>query len=339
MNILAEVSQRFELGRDLAGHEAEPFLDAVLGTTDEGVIDGILRSWNRKGISSDEIYEIARVMAERCTRVSSHHETLVDIVGTGGSRSKTFNVSTAASFVIAGAGVTVAKHGNRAATSNSGSADVLSELGVEPAVDAGTAERCLREIGMCFMFAPNFHRLSSTLAKVRRSLGFPTIFNCVGPLCNPARASHRLIGVWSIDLVPKVASALARLGTSRSWIVHGHNGADEISLHGPTAVAEIVDGRVREFAISPEDFGIPTESSRIEKAGSPEESGRLIKEILAGDRSDTAEERSVLLNAAAGIYLAGKAGNLEHGFSLATQSIRSNRAMEKLSQLAEATNQ
>jgi len=337
VNILEEVIQSFELDQDLQSRDAEPFLDALIGATDETILDRVFRSWDGKGIASDEIYEIARIMADRCTKVSSHHETLVDIVGTGGSRSKTFNVSTAAAFVIAGSGVAVAKHGNRAATSSSGSADVLSELGVDPAVDAATAERCLDDIGMCFMFAPNFHRLSPTLAKVRRELGFPTIFNCVGPLCNPARASHRLIGVWDIGLVPKVANALALLGTSRSWIVHGHDGADEIALSGPTSVAEVVDGRVREFMISPEDFGIAADPNKGAKANSPEESGQLIREILLGDRPDTSGERSVLLNAAAGIYLAGMADSLEHGFGLATESIRSNSAIEKLNQLAEAT--
>jgi anthranilate phosphoribosyltransferase len=337
VNILEEVIQSFELDQDLPSRDAEPFLDALIGATDESILDRVFRSWDGKGIASDEIYAIARVMADRCTKVPSSHETLVDIVGTGGSRSKTFNVSTAAAFVIAGSGVAVAKHGNRAATSSSGSADVLSELGVDPAVDATTAERCLDEIGMCFMFAPNFHRLSPTLAKVRRELGFPTIFNCVGPLCNPARASHRLIGVWDIGLVPKVANALALLGTSRSWIVHGNDGADEIALSGPTSVAEVVDGRVREFMISPEDFGISADPNKAVKANSPEESGQLIREILLGDRPDTSEERSVLVNAAAGIYLAGMADSLEHGFALATQSIRSNSAIEKLNQLAEAT--
>jgi anthranilate phosphoribosyltransferase len=144
-------------------------------------------------------------MRGRMKRINSKHESFVDIVGTGGSKAKTFNVSTAASFVVAGAGVPVAKHGNKAATSNSGSADVLSELGIDPAVDAATAESCLNEIGICFMFAPNYHRLSPTLGKVRRGLGFPTIFNCVGPLCNPASAPHQLIGVWDVKLLPKMA--------------------------------------------------------------------------------------------------------------------------------------
>jgi anthranilate phosphoribosyltransferase len=151
-------------------------------------------------------------------------------------------------------GVPVAKHGNKAATSNSGSADVLSALGIEPAVNAATAERCLNEIGICFMFAPNFHRLSPTLGRVRRGLGFPTIFNCIGPLCNPASAPHQLIGVWDKSLVSTMANALARLGTRKSWIVHGEDGSDEISVSGPTFVAEVENGNVRTFELSLEIF-------------------------------------------------------------------------------------
>src|SRR5687768_14471533 len=212
MSILEKYIQEFRSGNDLYADESEVFLDELITETDEFTLAEIFRAWNSKGIAGDEIFDLATIMRGRCTRVVTQHETYVDIVGTGGSSGKTFNVSTAAAFAAAGAGLPVAKHGNRAATSNSGSADVLSALGIEPAVDGRTAERCLNEIGICFMFAPNFHRLSPTLGKVRRGLGFPTIFNCVGPLCNPARAPHQLIGVWHKDLVPKMANVLARLG-------------------------------------------------------------------------------------------------------------------------------
>src|SRR5205807_225756 len=153
-------------------------------TSDEELLAGLFGAWNQKGISANEIYAIANLLRERCIKIKSRFETFVDIVGTGGSSAKTFNVSTAAAFVVAGAGVPVAKHGNRAATSSSGSADVLKELRVKSDIDPGVAEQCLNEIGICFMFAPNHHRLSATLGRVRRGLGFPTIFNCVGPLCN-----------------------------------------------------------------------------------------------------------------------------------------------------------
>lgn len=339
MNILQEHVQAFRVGRDLSGSDAELFLDDLIAETDEALLDDVFRAWDQKGIATNEIYEIARIMRERCTTVTARDEKFVDIVGTGGSRSKTFNVSTAAAFVIAGAGVPVAKHGNRAATSTSGSADVLSELGVEPAVDAATAERCLNEIGICFMFAPNFHRLSPTLGKVRRGLGFPTIFNCVGPLCNPANAPYRLIGVWEEDLVPKVGEALSRLGTGKSWIVHGRDGMDEVSLGGATLVVEIEGSAIRRFEITPKNFGISVDDVTGLKVGSPEESANLIREVLKGERRDMIAERLVLINAAAGLYIAGAAGDLREGFRIATQSIRNGKAMEKLGLLAGITNE
>ncbi len=327
--------QAFRIGRDLDGDEAEVFLDALITETDESVIAELFHAWNSKDITSDEIYEIARIMRSRCTRVTTDHETFVDIVGTGGSRSKTFNVSTAAAFVVAGAGVPVAKHGNKAATSNSGSADVLSALGVEPAVDAATAERCLKEIGICFMFAPIFHRLSPTLGKVRRGLGFPTIFNCVGPLCNPANAPHQLIGVWSEDLVLKMANALSRLGTKRSWVVHGRDGLDEISLAGPTFVAEVEDGSVRTFDISPDDFRLEPRSTDTCRAGSANESAVLIRELLEGRQSETAAEGMVLINSMAAIHIAGQNASIPDGLGSAIESIQSGRALLKLNQLAD----
>ncbi len=335
MSILREYIHAFHDGRNLSADNAEAFLDELIDEIDETLLGVVFQAWDQKGIAAEEIYEIARIMRERCTIVTSDHRRFVDIVGTGGSSRKTFNVSTAAAFVVAGAGVPVAKHGNRAATSASGSADVLSALGVEPAVDAATAERCLSEIGMCFMFAPNFHRLSPTLAKVRRGLGFPTIFNCVGPLCNPANAPHRLIGVWDPELVPKMAAALSRLGTGRSWIVHGVNGLDEISLDGPTLVAEIEDGSIRRFEISPEDFGLKVEALAGVNVISPRESADLIREVLEGEQRDTFAERIILANAAAAIYVADGAKSLRDGFDAAVESIRSGRAKEKMVALAD----
>ena len=271
------------------------------------------------------------------TRVNSRHETFVDIVGTGGSKAKTFNVSTAAAFVVAGAGVPVAKHGNKAATSNSGSADVLSELGVEPAVDAATAERCLNEIGICFMFAPNFHRLSPTLGKVRRGLGFPTIFNCVGPLCNPASAPHQLIGVWDKELVPKMANALARLGTKRSWIVSGEDGLDEISLGGPTYVAEVENGAVRSFEITPDYFGFETSSTHDLKSSDASHSAEMIRNVLIGKPNPQKAEDIVLINACAALHLVDEATPPLAAADLARETLRNGNAHKKLEELSAAT--
>ncbi|HMO80066.1 MAG TPA: anthranilate phosphoribosyltransferase [Pyrinomonadaceae bacterium] len=323
-------------GLDVSRDEAEPLLDAMISETDELLLADTLRAWNAKGIAEEEIFETAKIMRSRMKRVRSRHDVFVDIVGTGGSKAKSFNVSTAAAFVVAGAGVPVAKHGNKAATSSSGSADVLAELGVDPAVDPHTAERCLNEIGLCFMFAPNHHRLSPTLGKVRRGLGFPTIFNCVGPLCNPASAPHQLIGVWDKELMPKMANALARLGTKRSWMVHGEDGLDEISITGRTYVAEIEDGKVSSVEITPDEFNIATGNSEGIQARTPMESASLIREVLSGGCRETPAESIVLTNAAAAFYLAGCAANIDDGYALAADSIRSGSAIKKLEQLSEA---
>lgn len=337
-SILEKYFDRFSTGNDLEVGEREELLDALINETDEALLADVLRAWDTKGIGEVEIFGIAKILRERCTRVTTRHKTFVDIVGTGGSSAKTFNVSTAAAFVVAGADVPVAKHGNRAATSNSGSADVLAALGVEPAVDAPTAGRCLDEIGICFMFAPNFHRLSPTLAKVRRGLGFPTIFNCVGPLCNPAEAPHQLIGVWSGEMVPKMANALELLGTKKSWIVHSDSGLDEIAIDCETTIAEVANGSVRIYRISPSDFGIDCIDVNEIRTVSVEESADLVRDVLAGRRRDHAAETIVCQNAAAALYLAGRASDLRHGFEMARESIRSGSGEAKLRELAAAVN-
>lgn len=338
-SILKSTTENFKRGNDLDGAAAEAVLDALICESDEILIADLFRTWTEKGIAEDEIYSIAKIMRERCNRVNSRHERFVDIVGTGGSRAKTFNVSTAAAFVVAGAGVPVAKHGNKAATSNSGSADVLSELGIDPAVDAATAEKCLNEIGICFMFAPNHHRLSPTLGKVRRGLGFPTIFNCVGPLCNPASAPHQLIGVWHRSLVPKMANALARLGTKKSWIVHGEDGLDEISISGETEVAEVENGSIKAFRISPSDCYLNEASIDEIKTGSAADSAELILSILRGEKRGSVAESIVLINAMATFYLTGHADDIGDAFEYAFDSIKNGHAAKKLNQMAEATRQ
>jgi anthranilate phosphoribosyltransferase len=326
----------FRSGVHLPENEAESLLDQVISETDDRALVELLNVWKSKGYGESELYGLSKTMRERCVPVRSSHQVFVDAVGTGGSKAKTFNVSTAAAFVIAGAGVPIAKHGNRAATSNSGSADVLAELGVNPAVNAITAERCLEEIGICFMFAPNFHRLSPVLGKVRRDLGFPTIFNNLGPLCNPARAPHQVIGVWDRERLLPTANVLARLGTRHSWIVHGSDGLDEVTLSGPTFVAEIRDGRVKEFEVSPEDFGINARCLEGLKTKSPGESAGQVKAILNGSVDGTAQDL-VLINSAAAIYIAGRCETLPDAFMLANESIFSGAALQKLQRLSIAT--
>ncbi|MEP6850085.1 MAG: anthranilate phosphoribosyltransferase [Acidobacteriota bacterium] len=332
-SLLRTTGESFRRGDDLSPSVAEPFLDALITESDEKILADLFLAWNAKGLAEDEIYQIAKIMRERCTKVQSKHETFVDIVGTGGSRAKTFNVSTAAAFVVAGEGLPVAKHGNKAATSNSGSADVLSALGIEPSVDAATAERSLNEIGICFMYAPNFHRLSPTLARVRRGLGLPTIFNCVGPLSNPANPPHQLIGVWDKSLLPKMAGALARLGTKKSWIVHGEDGLDEISLNGRTHVAEVLGGNVNHFEISPNDFGMAESGSKVPEVGSPLESASLITRILKCEHRFDPVQELVLINSAAALCLTHRVADLAEGRAVAFDSVSGGHAMQKFDQL------
>lgn len=325
-------------GKDLSESEAADFFGCLQAETEnENLLAAALTALEAKGVSADEIYAMAKLMRSRCVKVKSENETFVDLVGTGGSRVKTFNVSTAAAFVIAGAGVAVAKHGNRAATSKSGSADVLTELGVNVAARAEIAEKCLNEIGICFLFAPKFHSLSPVLAKVRRAIGIPTIFNILGPICNPANAPHQVIGVWLKDLVNRAAQVLARLGTKKTWVVHGDDGLDEITLNGKTFVAEISDGKVREFEISPTDFGLQNSNLDNLQKFSPFESAKLISDILRGKTENEPARNLVLINAATAIFVSGKAENLKDAFDLAKESLESGKALGKLEKLIEKT--
>ena len=330
--------QEFRSGLDLRPDEAEAFFDALIAETDEAILIDILRAWETKGVAEEELFALASILRKRMVRINTHHESFVDAVGTGGSRAKTFNVSTAAAFVIAGAGIPVAKHGNRAATSNSGSADVLSELGIKVDIEPSHAEECLNRLGICFMFAPKFHSLSTVLARVRRELGRPTIFNNLGPLCNPAGAPHQLIGVWHRDLVETTANVLARLGTARSWVVHGDDGLDEISLNGKTFVAEVLGADVKSFEISAGDFGVDKTGGDFPTRSLPAESARLIRDILENNLPGAPSENLVLINAAAAIYLAGAAENLTKAFVTASESIRSGSALEKMNSLLVETN-
>lgn len=335
--IIKKYIDAFSTGKTFDADEAETLFDALITETDEALLADLLNAWHQKGIDEDEIFYLAKIMRQRMKRVNSQHEKFVDIVGTGGSKAKTFNVSTAAALVIAGADIAVAKHGNKAATSLSGSADVLAELGVDPAVMPDVAESLLNTHGICFMFAPNHHRLSPILGKVRRGLGSPTIFNCVGPLCNPASAAHQLIGVWYKELLPKMANALARLGTQHSWIVHSKDGLDEISLSGTTYVAEIKDGKVSTFEISPAEFGLDVIPSDAFRTSSPQESAAVIKRILKGEHLNDPIQNIVLINAAAAICLADQSINFEQAVERSRESIASRKALHKLEILVKET--
>lgn len=329
--------ETFRSGEQLAAGEPSRLFDAMLVERDESLLAEVLTEWAAKGISEDELFELASLMRGRCVRVEPKRRFYIDVVGTGGSKVKTFNVSTAAAFVIAGAGIAVAKHGNRAASSSTGSADVLAQLGVNPSVDQQTAVRCLDEIGICYMFAPNFHRLSPILATVRRGLGFPTIFNLLGPLCNPASAPNQLIGVWNVDMVEVTSSVLMRLGTTRSWVVSGYDGLDEITMDGATRVAEVVPAGIRFFDVRSEDFGVETSKLDSIRVSGASESAETVTRVLNGNEAGCTAENLVLINAAAAIHVASGVV-LPDAFAIARESIKTGAAAEKLSRLATMTN-
>src|SRR5713101_9711644 len=241
---------RLTRGQNLSRDEAAHFLDALLDReATDAQIAAALIALKLKGETVEELAGLAQGMRQRAIRINSSHSCFIDTAGTGSSRAKTFNVSTAAAFVIAGAGLPVAKHGNRAASSRCGSADVLTALGVNVSMSPETSEKCLNEIGICFMFAPLYHGATARVAGIRRELGVQTTFNLLGPLTNPAGAPLQIIGVWSRDLLERMARALALLGTERAWIVHGADGLDEITIAGRTFVAETHNGEVKQFEL------------------------------------------------------------------------------------------
>lgn len=333
-NLLASLSRR----EDLSRQQSAELLEALLAEdATDAQIAATLVALAQKGETVAELAGMADALRGRATKVNSCHATFVDTAGTGSSRAKTFNVSTAAAFVIAGAGLAVAKHGNRAASSNSGSADVLTALGVNVSALPEITEKCLDDIGICFMFAPLYHSATKRVADIRRELGIQTTFNLLGPLSNPAGAPAQVVGVWRLDLVERLAQVLAALGTKRAWVVHGEDGLDEITLEGKTFVAEVSEASVRSIEISPRDFGLSESSLERLRGGDAEANARIIREVLSGARRDAARDL-VLINAAAALFVGGKVDSLTAAAELAAASINTGAAQMKLEQLIAATN-
>ncbi len=339
----AEDDLRALIGRllqreDLSQCEAAHFLNCLLdpSATDAQIAAGLI-ALAMKGETLDELVGIAAAMRARAVPIKSSHKTFLDTAGTGTSKAKTFNVSTAAAFVIAGAGLPVAKHGNRAVTSKSGSSDVLAALGVGIAATPAISEACLNEIGICFMFAPLYHPTTARVAGIRRELGVRTIFNLLGPLTNPAGAPYQVVGVSQLNLVEPLARALAALGTKRAWVVHGLDGLDEITLADQTIVAEANDGQVKTFKLNPSDFGIKPASLETLTCADPQASAQMICEVLSGERREAARDL-VTANAAAALFVAGCADDLSAATTMATASIDGGAAARKLDALIKATN-
>jgi anthranilate phosphoribosyltransferase len=323
---------------NLSQHQAEQLLEHLLrDDLNDLQIAAILTALSTKGETVEELAGMATALRKRAVRINCAHSKFIDTAGTGSSPAKTFNISTAAAFVIAGAGMPVAKHGNRAASSRSGSADVLSSLGVNISALPEVSESCLQELGICFMFAPLYHSATARVAAVRRQLGVQTTFNLLGPLSNPAGATFQLVGVWRRDLVEKLATTLALLGTERAWVVNGDDGLDEITLAGKTFVAEADRGVVKTFEVAPADFGFLTSSFADLRGGDAEANATIVRGVLSGERRDEARHL-VLINSAAALYVAGMAADLHESVRFAEQSIDSGSALNKLEKLVELTN-
>jgi anthranilate phosphoribosyltransferase len=299
-------------------------------------VASFLTALRMKGETVEEITGAARVMREKAHRVQVGSKTVLDTCGTGGDQKGTFNISTTSAFVVAGAGVNVAKHGNRSVSSQSGSADVLGALGVKVDAPRERVEACIEKIGIGFLFAPLLHEAMKYAVQPRRDIGIRTVFNLLGPLTNPAMARYQLIGLYSGELVPMIAHVLKNLGSARAMVVHGLEGMDEISLCGPTKIAELRDGQVKEYILEPEQLGLA--KCRLEDlhGGSPEQSAAIVRSVLQGNKGPA--RGVVLLNSGAALYVGGAAASIQEGMRVAAESIDSGKARQKLEQLAQMTN-
>ncbi|MGD0183104.1 MAG: anthranilate phosphoribosyltransferase [Terriglobales bacterium] len=334
--------------QSLSREEARAVMAEVLaGKCTDAQIAALLVALHMKGETVEEIVGFAEAIRAAAAPLSLHpnhtvdvsgteRDALVDTCGTGGDASGTFNISTATAFVVVGAGVRVAKHGNRSVTSKCGSADVMEALGVNINLPPTRLSACLDEVGIAFLFAPAMHSAMKYVQSARRELRLRTVFNLLGPLTNPAHASAQVVGVYSAALVEKLAEALSMLGLHRAFVVHGLDGLDEITITGPTRIAEVREGTIRTYEVTPEEFGMKRGTIDDISGGDAAANACIIRDILVGKRSPRRDV--VLLNAAAALVAAGKADHLTDALPLASKSIDSGAAAEKLHALVEFTN-
>ena len=302
------------------------------GEASEVEASAFLIALRMKGETAEEIATAASVLREHMVSWDSGHSHVLDTCGTGGDGTGTFNISTATALVVAACGVPVVKHGNRSVSSRSGSADVLVELGVRIEGDAECGRRCLKSTNIAFCFAPLFHPAMRHVAPIRKQLGVPTIFNCLGPLANPAKADYQLLGVGRLKLLDLLAGALVQLGTKHALLVCGEDGLDEVSLSAPTQVRQVRDGQITSWQWTPADFDLEPCTLQDLQADSPEESARIIRDVLSGQ--DGPALRIVLANAAAGLVAANRVETPRQGVDLAREAIRSGKALAGLQTLA-----
>ena len=323
--------------QDLAYAEAEAVMDEIMsGQATPVQMSSYLTALSLKGETIDEITASAAGMRAHCIKLL-HNLDVLEIVGTGGDGSNSFNISTTSSLVIAAGGVPVAKHGNRAASSKSGAADVLEALGVKITLTPERSAEILKKINICFLFAQNYHIAMKYVAPIRKELGIRTVFNILGPLSNPAGANMELMGVYDQSLVEPLAQVMANLGVNRGMVVYGQDSLDEISMCAPTSVCEIRDGKFTSYEITPEQFGYERCEKGALTGGTPAENAEITKAILKGEEKGP-KRQAVCLNAGAALYIAGKAASMEEGVKLAESLIDSGAALKKLEEFVEETN-
>jgi anthranilate phosphoribosyltransferase len=338
--MIREGIQKLVTGSNLTYDESREIMREIMsGNATQAQIGAFITALRMKGETIEEISALASVMREFCQRINPKvNGRLVDTCGTGGDTIKTFNVSTIAAFVVAGAGVAVAKHGNRSVTSKSGSADVLEKLGLNLNLEPKAVEKTIEEVGIGFMFAPAFHPAMKYAIGPRREIGIRTVFNVLGPLTNPANADAQLLGVYEKNWLEPIAHTLKNLGCEEAMVVHGLDGLDEISTIGKTAIAWLKEGKISLLEVTPQDFGVKQCRPRDIAGTTPEESAEITYRILneRGDGEDPKRD-IVLVNAAAGIMVGGKAEDFRHGVDLAKESIGSGAAYKKLKALVKAS--
>ena len=323
--------------QDLVYAEAEAVMDEIMsGQATPVQMSAYLTALALKGETIDEITASAAGMRAHCIKLL-HNLDVLEIVGTGGDGSNSFNISTTSSLVIAAGGVPVAKHGNRAASSKSGAADVLEALGVKITLTPERSAEILKKINICFLFAQNYHIAMKYVAPIRKELGIRTVFNILGPLSNPAGANMELMGVYDQSLVEPLAQVMANLGVDRGMVVYGQDSLDEISMCAPTSVCEIRDGKFTSYEITPEQFGYERCEKDALTGGTPAENAEITKAILKGEEKGP-KRQAVCLNAGAALYIAGKAASIEEGVKLAESLIDSGAALKKLEEFVEETN-
>lgn len=335
---MKEILAKLVAGNDLSVEEAKKAQEIILtGQATDAQIAAFLTALRMKGETIDEITGLASVLRDKANTIAPKVDKHVDLVGTGGDCTYSFNISTTSAFVVAAAGLPVAKHGNRSISSKSGAGDVLEALGVNISADPDVVSRCVETVGIGFMFAPHFNPAMKYVGKVRKELGFRTVFNTLGPLSNPSRAKEMVVGVYDKNLTETIANAMMNMGVERALVVSGNDNMDEITLTGATTISEIKDNTVNTYTVTPEQFGFETVELKELQGGDGKVNAQITKDILSG-KEKGAKRNIVLLNAGATLYAGGMCSSIEEGIKLAEKTIDSGKAASIIDALVEASN-